>query len=210
MRPLPITSLMRTPRPFNEDDEEPLEQYLWTCSTRPPFSPIKSRETRSRLDKRDRERPQSPSHDTTLYRHNVATIYAAMEDEIGPPTSQSGSSKARALSHALALPQMADAPVLPLSPFLVQRPRDLSESLAGIDTEGEESSDRGLKLGRLIQGHKFKMGWYKIPRSSFDYAPASIDTVLMDRGVKEPEEWKFSTALRRTPGHCPSLAPSLI
>ena len=37
------------------------------------------------------------------------------------------------------------------------------------------------------------MGWYKVPRSSFDYDPASIDTVLADRAVKELEERMVST-----------------
>ena len=38
------------------------------------------------------------------------------------------------------------------------------------------------------------MGWYKVPRSSFDYAPALLDTVLVNRGVKEPKERKVTTA----------------
>ena len=38
------------------------------------------------------------------------------------------------------------------------------------------------------------MGWYKVPRSSFDYAPASLDSVLVDHGGKGPEERKVTTA----------------
>ena len=33
-----------------------------------------------------------------------------------------------------------------------------------------------------------------MPWSSFDYAPASLDTVLVDQGVKDPEERKVTTA----------------
>ena len=39
------------------------------------------------------------------------------------------------------------------------------------------------------------MGWYKVPRISFDYAPATLDSVLVDRGVKEPENHKLPTSL---------------
>ena len=39
------------------------------------------------------------------------------------------------------------------------------------------------------------MGWYKVPRSSFDYAPAALDLILMDQGIKEPEEHKISTTM---------------
>ena len=124
----------------------------------------------------------------------MATIYSALADKIGPPTPQAGSSKARALSYEPALAQTGYTPVLSLSPYLVQWPRDLSESIVGTDTEGEESGDRGLKLGRLIQGQKYKMGWYKVPCTFFDYAPAALNTVLVDRGVKELEERKISTA----------------
>ena len=45
-----------------------------------------------------------------------------------------------------------DSPVPPLSPYLIERPKDLSESLAGADPEGDESRDRRLKLGKLIPG----------------------------------------------------------
>ena len=41
------------------------------------------------------------------------------------------------------------------------------------------------------------MGWYKVPRMSFDYTPATVDTILTDRGVKEPEERKVATAFER-------------
>ena len=38
------------------------------------------------------------------------------------------------------------------------------------------------------------MGWYKVQRMSFDYAPTTVDTILTDRGVKEPEDRKITTA----------------
>ena len=66
--------------------------------------------------------------------------------------------------------------------------------LAGADPEGDERGDRGLKVGKLIPGQKCKMGWYKVPCSSFDYAPASLDPILLDRGVKEPDDRKINTA----------------
>ena len=142
-----------------------------------------------------RKRVKSLSHDVTLYHHNVATIRSALVDELGPQEDQAGSSKARALSHVPAPPHSAHVPALPVSPYLAQRTKDLSNSLAGTDTESEDAGgDRGLKVGKLIQGVKVKMGWYKILRSSFDYAPASIDQVLVDRGVKEPEERKIPTS----------------
>ena len=39
------------------------------------------------------------------------------------------------------------------------------------------------------------MVWYKVPCSSFDYPPASFDSVLVDRGVKKPEDHKLPTSL---------------
>ena len=30
-----------------------------------------------------------------------------------------------------------------------------------------------------------KMGWYKVPKSSFDYAPAALDPVFTDLGVNQ-------------------------
>ena len=36
-----------------------------------------------------------------------------------------------------------------------------------------------------------KMGWYKVLRSSFDYALAALDPVLTDLGVKEKETIKL-------------------
>ena len=73
-------------------------------------------------------------------------------------------------------------------PYLTKRPRELSDTLTGMDREGEESSERALKLGRLLPGQKYKMGWYKVPRMSFDCAPATVDMILTDRGVKEPDD----------------------
>ena len=57
-----------------------------------------------------------------------------------------GSDKGSALSCIPAAPSdEADSPLIPaLSPYLVQRPNDFSESLAWADPEGKESGDRGL------------------------------------------------------------------
>ena len=38
------------------------------------------------------------------------------------------------------------------------------------------------------------MGWCKVPLSSFDYTPASLDSILVDRGVKEPDKCKITTS----------------
>ena len=72
-----------------------------------------------------------------------------------------------------------------LSPDLTQRPSD---------AEVEETRERALKAGKLLPNPKVKMGWYKVPRSSFDYAPASLDPVLVELGVKERESLKFPLA----------------
>ena len=40
-----------------------------------------------------------------------------------------------------------------------------------------------------------KMGWYKVPRQSFDYGPAALDTLMYERGMKEPEEQNVDTAM---------------
>ena len=42
----------------------------------------------------------------------------------------------------------ANEPIqLPVSPYLTKRPRELSDSLAGMDTEGEESSGASPQTG---------------------------------------------------------------
>ena len=132
-----------------------------------------------------------------LFCHNVAMLYTCtlLADVVGSSVKPAGSGKARALSSTpSASSDQADSPLVPLSPYLVQRPSDLSEALAGADPESEEGGDWGLKVGKLLPGQKVQMGWYKVPRSSFDYAPATLDSVLVDRGVKETDERKISTS----------------
>ena len=46
-------------------------------------------------------------------------------------------------------------------------------------------------MGKLILNQMMKMAWYKVPCSSFDYAPAIIDPFLTDLGVKEAEQLKL-------------------
>ena len=134
-----------------------------------------------RIERKDRERAEYPSsQDSTLFRHNVVTIYTMLEKEIGLPPKQADASKARVLSYGPSSAQAEEARQLPVSPYLTKWPRELSEALAGMDAEGDESSEQALKLGRLLQGQKYKMGWYKVPRISYDYAPATMDPVLMD------------------------------
>ena len=81
---------------------------------------------------------------------------------MGPPPSSTGFSRVAGLSYDPST-QAKDPTQLPVSPYLTKRPRELSDTLAGMDTEGEESSERALKLGRLLPGQKYKMGWYKVP-----------------------------------------------
>ena len=65
--------------------------------------------------------------------------------------------------------------------------------LAGTDAEAEETGERALKVGKL-PNPKVKMGWHKVPCSNFDYAPASLNPVLVQLGVKEKESLKLPLA----------------
>ena len=56
-----------------------------------------------------------------------------------------------------------------------------------METDTDESGDKPLKLGKFLPPQKTKMGWYKVPRSIFDYAPAILDPLLSDLGVKESD-----------------------
>ena len=83
--------------------------------------------------------------------------------------------------------------MLPVSPYLTKRLRELSEALAGMDAEGDESSEWVLKLGRLIQGRKYKIGWYKVPHISYDYMPQPPLT----------RSWRTEGSKNQRSGKCP-------
>ena len=63
----------------------------------------------------------------------------------------------------------------------------MSNTLAGIDNNNEESGEKPIKTGKFLPLQKTKMGWYKVLRSIFDYAPAVLDPRLTDLGTKEPD-----------------------
>ena len=93
-----------------------------------------------RIKKKDKDKADgsSSSQDPTLFRHNLATLFTTLADVVGSPATLMGSGKARALSCVPTVPSnQADSPLVPLSPYLVQRPKDLSETLAETDPEGE-------------------------------------------------------------------------
>ena len=92
--------------------------------------------------------------------------------------------------------EQMDTLPLPLSPYLTQRPSDLSNILAGRDRDNEDCRDKGLKVGKFLPPQKTKMGWYKVPRANFDYryVPASLNPLLADLGVKEAEYAKIPTS----------------
>ena len=121
----------------------------------------------------------------------MATIYTVLAKEVGPPAQSTVTSRAVGLSYDPSS-ESEETIQLPVSPFLTKRHKELSEILKGADTDGEESADRALKPGKLLPVLKAKMGWYKVPRMSYDYAPATIDSLLTERGVKEPEDWKIA------------------
>ena len=83
----------------------------------------------------------------------MATLYTTLADVVGSPVKQAASGNVRALSctHSVSLDQ-TDTPLMPLLPFLVQRPCDLKGALAGVDPESEEGSDQGLKVCDLLPG----------------------------------------------------------
>ena len=136
---------------------------------------------------------ESDAPKSTLFCHNVATIFTVLEDEVGLPIKAKDSSKAAGLSYDPSS-ESEDPIQLPVSPYLTQRPKELSEIVKEVDAEGDESIDRAFKPGRLSPILKAKMGWYKVPRQSYDYGPAAVDSLLTERGVKEPEEQKIATA----------------
>ena len=122
----------------------------------------------------------SSSKEATVFSHNIATIWTTLGDIIGSPLKPTTTGKARMLScTASALSDQTDSPQVLLSPYLVQRPSDLSDTLAGTDPDVEDGNDEGVKVGKLIPKQKMKMGWYKVPRSIFYYAPSVVDPVLI-------------------------------
>ena len=79
--------------------------------------------------------------------------------DVGSPLKPTTSGKARALlCTASASSDQIDSPQVPLSPYLVQRPSDLSDTLAGTDPNVEDGSDRDLKVDKFIPNQTMKMG----------------------------------------------------
>ena len=115
-------------------------------------------------------------------------------DRLGPPIKAKVSRKAVGLSYNPSSDSEETTEQLPVSPFFTKRLTELSECLAGADEEGEENREKAYGLGKLLPTLKARMGWYKVPRQSFDYAPASLDSILFERGVKEPDSVKVDSA----------------
>ena len=68
-----MTSQKRTTRlrDLTDEEEEPVEWYLKTRSTRPPSTFLVDKiahDEASRLEKKEDEKAKSPSHDAMLYR----------------------------------------------------------------------------------------------------------------------------------------------
>ena len=119
-------------------------------------------------------------------------MVTVLKGELGPQQAKATVFKAKAISHLPDPSQEEDAPIPPLSTYLVERPQELSEVLAKGEGEGEDAT--GLQVGRLLTGTKFRMGWYCVPRATFDFAPAALDPFLTDRAIKEPDEAKIQTS----------------
>ena len=102
-----------------------------------------------RIEWKEKEKSESDAPKSTLFSHNVATIYATLVDKVGPPVKAKDSAKAAGLSYDAAS-ESEDPTQLPVSPYLTQRPKELSETVAGIDAEGDESLDRAFKPGKLL------------------------------------------------------------
>ena len=118
----------------DDDDREAPERFLRTRSTQPPDNYFSAKITRDKVQRIEKEKDRadwpSSSKEVTLFRHNVVTLYTMLEDMVGSPVKPAGSGKARALSCVPSTPlDQADSRLVPLSPYLVHRPSDLSKVL---------------------------------------------------------------------------------
>ena len=114
-----------------------------------------------------------------------------LEEELGSARPTPPAQSVTCLSHMPSSSQDDMPPQLPVSQYLKERTAELSALL----TQGEggpETAATGLKVGQLLQGTKFKVGWYRVPRAEYESIPAALDPQLKDREVKEPNEVKIS------------------
>ena len=134
-------------------------------------------------------REEDPDHN--LLAHNLLTCSTVLQEELGPPRPTPPATAVSCLSYVPASSQDDLPPQLPVSRYLAERTTELSQLLMNGEG-GPEAAPTGLKVGQLLQGTKFKVGWYRVPRSEYDSVPATLDPQLKDREVKEPEEDKMA------------------
>ena len=147
-----------------------------------------------KISNKEKKTAESDAPRSTLFIHNIATINTVLAGRIGPPAKTKVPKKAVGLSYNPTSDSDEATEQLPVSPFFTRRPIELSECLTGADEEGEVNREKAYGLGKLLPSLKARMGWYKVLRQSFDYAPASLDSILFERGVKEPDSIQIEAA----------------
>ena len=143
-----------------DDEDQPEERFLRTKTTRVPTETLVSQivsDRAHRIELKDRDKQASSlssNKETPVYSHNIATMWTTLKDLIGSPLKQAPLGKAWALSCTVsASSDQSETLPVPLSPYLMQRPSDLSNILSGTDPDNEEAGERALKVhvGKLLR-----------------------------------------------------------
>ena len=120
-----------------------------------------AQDRQARIAQKEKKKAESDAPRYTIFIHNIATITTTLADRIGPPVVKAKTSKkAVGLSYDPTSDSDEAASQLPVSPFFTMIPAELSECLAGADTEGDENRDKAYGLGKLLPTLRARMGWY--------------------------------------------------
>ena len=191
--PSPISSRGASPCrwDFDSEEEDPPERFLKTRNTREGETRMldflsKRQEGNQHADSESVS--EDPAKKPGVFKRNLETMWEALKPIVGSPVKhQTG--KAKALSTDPTSVSSTQAQLAPLSPYLDARVRDLSASLKRVSTdrggEATEGPPKPLALGKLLPNLKAKMGWYRVPRASFDFNHSLPNSVVQDVGKRE-------------------------
>ena len=143
-----------------------------------------------RQDKKDNSIPATePDLDQV-----IDTMWHVLKPVVGSPVKTTTDNRPKSLS-ARPIEEQEERPSLvPFSPFFKNKVAELSSVLAGdAASEGADSEDRAYNIGRMLQNPKMRLGWYRVPRQHFDFAPATLDPLFTDMGIRERDHVKIPT-----------------
>ena len=142
-----------------EDEQDEQEERFLRTRTTSDVSNLVSQIMQGRATRLETSESEHSSFakEVPVFCHNVAAMWTALKSQVGSSLKQKPPGKVRALYFEPLTPVSQMEPLMvPVTPFLTQRPLDLSNSLKGTDSDMDEPG--GLppakSVGRdlLVQG----------------------------------------------------------